>query len=544
MINRILVILCVLAGIAQAQWRSGSSGTFVWSVSGEATASDSLRIIQGSNMTITQSGNTLTIASTGGAAATDYQAWYNESGDSVIIYPGSAIPFILKALTDTLLSIGSGGELQITNDFDIQYLDDTFGAGYFTSPTSAWAMGATGGDYTGGLSGIYFIYQYADTAGDAVNLYRMIIDDDGKVGFGTYTAGQAGRAHFNVLGRASSDTLAIFSNDGGGVVGDSTVMIHASGNIQSGARAGFGVATSGQAARAILNVGRDATLGDTLALFIGDGNRVPGDSTAMIFGNGDMTVGRELKITNTGGLFYIGGNVAIVRTGSVFIFGNGLNFNGVKGQVGLGDYFASSTTGRWQGIANVRAGSVSSDTLLVVRNDWNSTLDSTAMVFADGRIYRRDTKPLPAGAWLATASNGAALSSSNYIVTYAFDQTTAETLTVDFALPPNFGMINNVEIEVISPNTDGDSVGYAVAWLGRAADEAFDVAFSSALSGQIDLGTTANVRKILTISGTFSNLAASDRIIFKLWRDPSVDNNVAADVHFVDMRVNGAGLLH
>lgn len=486
MINRILVILCVLAGIAQAQWRSGSSGTFVWSVSGEATASDSLRIIQGSNMTITQSGNTLTIASTGGAAATDYQAWYNGSGDSVIIYPGSAIPFIVKALTDTLLSVGSGGELQITNDFDIQYLDDTFGAGYFTSPTSAWATGATGGDYAGGLSGIYFIYQYADTAGDAVNLYRMIIDDDGKVGFGTYTAGQAGRAHFNVLGRASSDTLAIFSNDGGGVVGDSTIIMTALGG---------------------------ASFSSSINM-------------------------------SANGIYQIGGISAMLRSGAHLVVGSGTVNNGISGNVGLGSYFHSPAAGRWQGIANVRAGSVSSDTLLVVRNDWNSTLDSTAMVFADGRIYRRDTKQLPAGAWLATASNGAALSSSNYIVTYAFDQTTAETLTVDFALPPNFGMINNVEIEVISPNTDGDSVGYAVAWLGRAADEAFDVAFSSALSGQIDLGTTANVRKILTISGTFSNLAASDRIIFKLWRDPSVDNNVAADVHFVDMRVNGSGLLH
>lgn len=196
-----------------------------------------------------------------------------------------------------------------------------------------------------------------------------------------------------------------------------------------------------------------------------------------------------------------------------------------------------------QAFVTIRSGGTA-DTTFMVRNDKNSTLDSTFMVFANGSILRRDTKPLPAGSWLATASNGAALSSSNYIPTYAFDTATAETLTVDFALPPNFIQISNVEIEVISPNTDGDSVGFAIAWLGRAADEAFNVAFSSALSGQIDLGTTANVRKILTISGTFSNLAASDRIILKLWRDPSVANDVAADVHLVEVRVNGNGLLY
>jgi len=393
-----LATLCVLS-VADAQDRrfafkgnAAAGGTFVWSVSGEATASDSLRIIQGSNMTITQSGNTLTIASTGGAAATDYQAWYNESGDSVIIYPGSAIPFILKALTDTLLSIGSGGELQITNDFDIQYLDDTFGAGYFTSPTSAWAIGATGGDYAGGLSGIYFIYQYADTAGDAVNLYRMIIDDDGKVGFGTYTAGQAGRAHFNVLGRASSDTLAIFSNNGGGVVGDSAVIIRASGNIQSGARAGFGVATSGQAARAILNV---SGFSDTLAVFIGDANKALGDSSTIIRDDGSILI-RGASPSTTGLSLVASGQIesalgfrtslnAVTHTGS----GSAYKFassNIHLDPAGANQVLISPTAPATQAYVTIR-NSALADTLWMARNDVNSTLDSTAMVFADGSGY-------------------------------------------------------------------------------------------------------------------------------------------------------------
>lgn len=422
----LLVLLIPALTYAQRYGHTAAGGTFVWSLSGEAIASDSIRYIPGTNITMSQSGNTLTINGAAGAGSTGRTAWYDTDGDSVVI------------------------------QLDPQHL--------------------------------YFL-------------------------------------------QAKDGATILFSVD-------------SLGNIRSEARAGFGVATGGQAARAFLNV---IGFGDTLAIFTGEGSKGLGDSTAYIFANGNALFNTSVTVANpttASGLIF--GTEVVVgrRTSEVGTFGINHDFNAIGGMVGIGSIFNTTATARYQGLLTVRPTGATSDTLFMARNDVNSTLDSTAMVFADGRIYRSDTKQLPAGAWLATASNGAALSSSNYIVTYAFDQTTAETLTVDFALPPNFGMINNVEIEVISPNTDGDSVGYAVAWLGRAADEAFDVAFSSALSGQIDLGTTANVRKILTISGTFSNLAASDRIIFKLWRDPSVDNNVAADVHFVDMRVNGAGLLH
>lgn len=151
---------------------------------------------------------------------------------------------------------------------------------------------------------------------------------------------------------------------------------------------------------------------------------------------------------------------------------------------------------------------------------------------------------LPAGAWLATTTNGAALSSSNYIVTYAFDQATAETIAIDIQLPQKFGSISYVEIEVISPNTDGDSVGFVLAWLGRAEGESFSTAFSTPLSGQIDLGTVSQARKTLVISGNFSNLEPNDRMILKLWRNPNISNDIAADVHFVGMRVYGKRLLH
>lgn len=54
-------------------------------------------------------------------------------------------------------------------------------------------------------------------------------------GVGGTTQAQNARAKFNVLGRAANDTLAIWSNDGGGVVGDSAIFILGNGSIKSGA---------------------------------------------------------------------------------------------------------------------------------------------------------------------------------------------------------------------------------------------------------------------------------------------------------------------
>lgn len=72
----ILFILVILAVIflpftAQAQWGSGGGGTFRWNKSGATQKTDSLRFIQGANVTLTQSGNAITIASSGGAGVTD-----------------------------------------------------------------------------------------------------------------------------------------------------------------------------------------------------------------------------------------------------------------------------------------------------------------------------------------------------------------------------------------------------------------------------------------------------------------------------------------
>jgi len=424
--KKLILIFALTPLMAFAQYGqrgAGGGSTFYWSLTGQAQKTDSLRIIQGTNMTITQSGNTVTFNGAAGAGSTAN----------------------VRANTGWT----SNGTLA----------RDTLATNYAIFGAKTFGVGGT-------------------------------------------TQAQNARAKFNVLGRAANDTLAIFSNDGGGLVGDSSIVFTGNSKILIG----------GGSATAAGNING---AGSYISLNAGSAPYV------------DFLMG-TLGAAGTRHFRFMTQSQGGAETG---YFG----FNRVNN---------TSTFVNPRALVDFRSSKPVADTLLIVSNDGNATLDSTFMVFANGRILRCDTKALPAGAWLATASNGAALSSSNYMVTYAFDTATAETLTVDFALPPNFMQVSNVEIEVVSPNTDGDSVGFAIAWLGRAADEALNVAFSSPLSGQIDLGTTANVRKILTISGTFDNLAASDRLIFKLWRDPSVDNDVAADVHLVDVRVNGNGLLY
>lgn len=64
MSKRILLLVLVLSGAAQAQW-GHSARLFYWSKNGATQKTDSIRFVQGTGATLTQSGNTLTIAATG-----------------------------------------------------------------------------------------------------------------------------------------------------------------------------------------------------------------------------------------------------------------------------------------------------------------------------------------------------------------------------------------------------------------------------------------------------------------------------------------------
>jgi len=152
---------------------------------------------------------------------------------------------------------------------------------------------------------------------------------------------------------------------------------------------------------------------------------------------------------------------------------------------------------------------------------------------------------MSAAAWLGTITNGATDDIYQYIPIKDFDNAVAETLTIDFKLNDAFVKIDSLILEVGCEAPIGDSVKYSFAWIGIAYNESLPVnttAFSSALSGIIDLGSTGNQRKKVTISGTFSGLSADDRFIGKLWRDVSIVNNVADNVYLISSTFYGKNL--
>lgn len=500
----ILALLCVSLQAQTYQFESASGGsTFYWSLTGQAQKTDSLRVIQGTNMTITQSGNTITFngaagtgstanvrANTGwtsnGTTAQDTLATVyrldkanirfivtDADGDTLWFYPQNLHPLILK--DGTLLLSGV----------------DSTGRGYFggNAATAGQTRRALLNIVGVGDTVVAFIGDGNRAPGDSSVLIHAdaALQSASRAGFGISTSGQATRATLNVASRAGADTAVVVTSESNYGLGDSTLYVHGNANVQSGARAGFGVNTSGQAARAILNAasraGGDSLLvltaesnygvgdssiivhgdavmqsgaragfgaatkgqatraylnvlrrsgADTLALLIGDGNGAPGDSTMYALVNGQvslrgapystytLTVGGNQCITSANYEVGTGGNGSISNTsggGAITIYGGGAFGGGVDWLLGGGNktnrawwYRASSNdtlhtlvggstnrgyalSGRYtrpyihtQAFYTIRPYALS-DTLFMVRNDNNATLDSTAMVFANGDGY-------------------------------------------------------------------------------------------------------------------------------------------------------------
>lgn len=458
----LIFALIPLMSFAQyGQRGAGGGSTFYWSLTGQAQKTDSLRIIQGSNMTITQSGNTVTFNGAAGA------------GSIANVRANTGWTSNLTTARDTLALA------YLLNKANIRFIvTDADGDTLWFYPQNLFP----------------FVLK------DGTTLLAAI-DSTGRAGFGTSTSGQARRAIFNVLGRAANDTLAIFSNDGGGAIGDSAIVFTGNGKLLIG---GGSPTSSGN--------------------IVGQGSYISLNSGGV--SNVDFLTG-TYGAAGTRHFRFMAQSEGAAATG---YFG----FNRVRN---------TSAFQNPRSLADFRSSVPIADTLFIVSNDGNSTLDSTFMVFPTGRISRTDAKALPAAGWAGTAANAPALDTVAYIIGYQFDKATAETLTVDFELPSVFSTISSINVEVINPNTAGDSAAFSVAWLGRADGEDMTAAFSSALSDTIDLGTTQDARKILTITGSFTNLAANDRLILKLWRDPSISDDVDSDVFLTEVKVNGVGLL-
>lgn len=143
----VLLPLLLFAAQTQAQWGSGG-GLFRWNVQGQIQKQDSVRFIAGSNVTLTQSGNTLTIAqgaSSGISVATarDSTGWstngtrtvatprivhirggnnsqfvvVDADNDSLVLKPQSLNPLVLKDGVTLLFAVDSTG-LVVTASID------------------------------------------------------------------------------------------------------------------------------------------------------------------------------------------------------------------------------------------------------------------------------------------------------------------------------------------------------------------------------------------------------------------------------------------
>jgi hypothetical protein len=150
---------------------------------------------------------------------------------------------------------------------------------------------------------------------------------------------------------------------------------------------------------------------------------------------------------------------------------------------------------------------------------------------------------MPAAAFLGTPANGATDGIVGYLSIKNFDTATAETMTVDIVLPKYWSSIDSIQIDAGTADTAGDSVSYAVQWYGAAANAAAGGTFSTAVRDTIDMGTSADFRKILSYTSTIAGtgLAPNARVTWKVWRDPSIAHDVAADVYIRGMRLFGKG---
>ena len=86
-----------------AKFNANTAINFKWNVTGQTQQTDSLRFIQGTNMTVTQSGNTVTLASSGGSSGS---SWWEIDGN------GNMMPRKSGGESDTYWEIDPQGNLR------------------------------------------------------------------------------------------------------------------------------------------------------------------------------------------------------------------------------------------------------------------------------------------------------------------------------------------------------------------------------------------------------------------------------------------------
>lgn len=159
-----------------------------------------------------------------------------------------------------------------------------------------------------------------------------------------------------------------------------------------------------------------------------------------------------------------------------------------------------------------------------------------------GNVLKADRLELYANVWTPTGSNGAATGTVSYIPTYDFDTATAETLTIDFRVPSYFSSVDSMQLEVACATPAGDSISFKIQHRDIASTELYTGAFGDTQTFIKDLGSTASSRILISMTTALTGIAADDRVILKLYRDPSISNDVGVDGKFVGLYVYGKGL--
>lgn len=285
----------LLAQYGQGGGTSTGDASFRWNLTGNSPRTDSLRFVQGSNVTMSQSGNALTISASGGGSV---------SAPTIRSY------------------VGWTSDGSVTRDT---------------------------------ITAQYSLYNNA------------------RLGIGGTTAGQNSRARLNVLNRSLSDTLFAFIGDRNGTIGDSTIWADQQGRvvIKNGFYAG------GYA----LAVGGNGLITSVIDLGSGTGYITNYSSGGFLtwygggaYGGGYSWSGNNGNKTYKAWWYTTGGGTdtvaALIYSGSpgYFIVGNKIK-----------------PTVQHQAIMTVRR-NAASDTLFMVRNDGNATLDSTLAVLPDGTL--------------------------------------------------------------------------------------------------------------------------------------------------------------
>lgn len=146
--------------------------------------------------------------------------------------------------------------------------------------------------------------------------------------------------------------------------------------------------------------------------------------------------------------------------------------------------------------------------------------------------------PMPAIAGFPSTVSGPSLDTLHVREeVMAFDNTGSDSLFfVSISIPYSFRQIDSIGVISSTASTDGDSVGWKFAYNARAHGEATGLALDSVRTiGQVDLGSGDVQIRLLSVGVSFPGVAAGDELLFAIWRDNSISNNVAATVwlHYI-----------